>query len=110
MAAIYVPTVLLANAFSGETGLLPLMLSVPPFLAGMAMIYFAVQAVRHGDELQRLIHLEALALGFIGLALVTFTFSVLPTGVPERVRWIDVWVLLSGAWLLGLARAHWRHR
>lgn len=112
-AAIYVPALLLADALapSSAAGVLAF---TPALIAGLAMILFAVASVRHGDELQRLVHLEALAFAFVGLAVVCLVLAVLaePAGdqLPGAIRWIHLWILLSTLWCLGLGAAHWRHR
>lgn len=107
---VYVPALLSAQWLSDGGGPLPAALLAVAFLAGLGMIVFAVQSVRHGDELQHRIHLEALAVGFLGLALVTFTAMFAPAWFAGELRWRDLWLLLSALWLVGLARAHLRRR
>lgn len=112
-AAVYVPALLAADGYAEATGA-GMLVFTPALVAGLAMMLFAVASVRHGDELQRLVHLEALAFAFVGLAVVCLVLAVLtaPAGgqLPEAIRWIHLWILLSTLWCLGLAAAHWRHR
>lgn len=112
-ALVYVPSLLAAEAYADrvEAGLV---LFVPALLAGLAMILFAVGSVRHGDELQRLIHVEALAFAFVALAVSCFALAVLaePAGaaLPSGIGWNHLWIGLSAFWCGGLAAAYWRHR
>ena len=112
-AVVYVPALLAADAYAGPSGA-GVVLFAPALLAGLAMMLFAVASVRHGDELQRLIHLEALAFAFVSLAVVCLVLSILaaPAGdaLPGAIRWIHLWILLSTLWCVGLGAAHWRHR
>lgn len=107
---VYVPGLLLAQALGDAPPPVPALLLLVPFLAGLAMIHFGVQSVRHGDELQRLVHLQALAFAFVGLAVLCFTLALLPLGLPSSIGWIDLWVVMSTLWLVGLGLATWRHR
>jgi len=107
---LYIPAVLLARGLPAEPSFVRWLGMTPAFLAGLAMLHFAVQAVRYADELQRLRAFEAIAIAFVSLALLTFSFAVLPVPLPERIRWIDVWVLLSGLWVVGTAVSYLRHR
>lgn len=109
-AAVYVPSLLVARRDADGSDPLSTILLAVAFLAGLGMIVFAVQAVRYGDELQQRIHLEALAVAFVAVVFVTFTALFAPPFFPEDLRWEDLWLLLSGFWLAGLARAHWRRR
>lgn len=112
-AIVYVPALLAAEAYAGAAGG-GLVLFIPALLAGLAMILFAVASVRHGDELQQRIHLEALAFAFVGLAVACFALAVLDTpagdSLPSEIGWNRLWIALSTFWCVGLAAAHWRHR
>lgn len=112
-ALVYVPSLLAAEAYADRVDA-GLVLFVPALLAGLAMILFAIGSVRHGDELQRLIHLEALAFGFVALAVSCFALAVLaePTGdvLPSGIGWNELWIGLSTFWCGGLLAAYWRHR
>jgi hypothetical protein len=109
-AVVYVPTLLMARRIGDGSAILSTTLLSVAFLAGLGMIVFAVQAVRYGDELQQRIHLEALAVAFVAVVLVTFTALFAPPFLPRDLRWEDLWLLLSGFWLVGLGRAYWRRR
>jgi hypothetical protein len=109
-SVVYVPALLSAQRLSDIGGPLPVALLAVAFVAGLGMIVFAIQSVRHGDELQHRIHLEALAVGFLALALVTFTAMFAPAWFTRELRWRDLWLLLSAFWLVGLAQAHLRRR
>lgn len=112
-AAIYAPALITARAGVDGGGATTALLLVA-LAAGLAMFYYAVRSVHYGDELQQLIHFKALAIAFVGLAVTSFLFALAPDfgveRVPQAVRWIDLWILLSTLWLLGMGWAHWRHR
>jgi energy-converting hydrogenase Eha subunit C len=112
-ALVYVPSLLAAEAYADRVDA-GLVLFVPALLAGLAMILFAIGSVRHGDELQRLIHVEALAFAFVALAVSCFALAVLaePAGaaLPSVIGWNHLWIALSSLWCGGLVVAHWRHR
>lgn len=113
-ATVYVPALLAAARIDALPPWVRTLLVTITLLSGLAMIVFGVQAGRHGDELERLMHLEALAVAFVGLAGLGLIAMIVPLGldtpIPERIAWIDLWVILSVLWTGGLAWAHRRHR
>ena len=108
-ALVYVPSLLAADAYADRVDL-GIVLYLPALIAGLGMILFAIASVRHGDELQRLIHLEALAFAFVALAISCFALALLeqPAGdiLPSDVTWHHLWIGLSSLWCVGLAAAY----
>lgn len=66
-----------------------------------------IRQVRQLDELARVIHLEALALAFVGTALITFSYGFLETAGFPRLSMFFVWPLLAALWGFG-AWLGWR--
>ena len=66
-----------------------------------------IRQIRQLDELARTIHLEALALAFVGTALITFSYGFLETAGFPRLSMFFVWPLLAALWGLG-AWLGWR--
>lgn len=100
----------LAAVAPGSSAALALAILPVPFFAALVWIY--VRRVRSFDELQRRIHLEALALGFPISLLVVFTAGLLDlAGFHGHQNW-DVprlWPLVLLPYWIGLARAHRRY-
>ncbi len=76
-----------------------------------ALIVQTLRPLRHFDELQRRIHLEALALAFAGTGILGTTYGFLITaGLPE-IEWSAwIWPVMVGLWSVGLAIAGRRYR
>jgi len=66
-----------------------------------------IRQIRQLDELARTIHLEALALAFVGTALTTFSYGFLETAGFPRLSMFFVWPLLAALWGFG-AWLGWR--
>ena len=49
----------------------------------------------------RRIHLEALALAFVGTALLTFTYGFLETTGFPKLSMFFVWPLMGAFWVIG---------
>lgn len=66
-----------------------------------------IRQIRQLDELARAIHLEALALAFVGTAMITFSYGFLETAGFPRLSMFFVWPLLAALWGFG-AWLGWR--
>jgi hypothetical protein len=79
---------------------------IPFVLAGWAW----VRLFRQVDELQRRMHVEALAFAFGGTALCVITYGFLETAGFQPVSAWWVWVVMGLLWFVGsrLARRRWR--
>ena len=86
----------------------------PVALAPMAPFIYVMAAcvryIRMIDELQRLIALEALAIGFGGTAAVTFAYGFLERAGLPHINWMWVWPVMGAFWILGQAIAERRYR
>ena len=94
-----------------EGGPLAIVSLVLPVLAGAMMVATIMTASRHMDELQRRIHLEALAMAFGALSLVAFVLIGLDEmGRPYAVRPGLFLLLIDGLWLGGYLLAQRKYR
>ncbi len=86
----------------------------PIALAPMAPAVFIVAAVvrhlRRLDETQQRIQTEALAFGFVGTAVLTFSYGFLENVGLPHLNWIFVWPIMGILWLVGLVLATRRLR
>ena len=79
---------------------------VPAFFVLVAFVRFLGRV----DEMQRLIHLEALAFAFGGTALLTFSYGFLQNAGFPSLSWFCVWPLMAVLWVIGQAWATRRYR
>lgn len=79
---------------------------VPAIFAMMAYIRF----LQRMDELQRRIQLEALAFGFGGAGVLTFSYGFLENVGFPHLSWLFVFPLMIALWGIGVAIASWRYR
>ena len=88
---------ILATEEGGPLAFVSLLL---PVLTGVLVIATIMTALRHLDELQRRIHLEALAMAFGALSLVAFVFIGLDEmGRPASIGPGLFLLLIDGLWL-----------
>ncbi|OLU26432.1 hypothetical protein BVH03_16620 [Pseudomonas sp. PA15(2017)] len=102
--AVVVSALLLVNLPEGGLRTLCALLPVPPLIAVAVTV---VAQVRQLDELARSIHFEALAIAFVGTALITFSYGFLETAGFPRLSMFFVWPVLASLWALG-AWLGWR--
>lgn len=79
--------------------------------ATAVLIVAMVKPMRQYDELQRRIHLEALALAFAGTAILVTAYGFLVNaGLPD-IDWADwIWPGMVVLWVVGLLIANRRYR
>jgi hypothetical protein len=81
-----------------------------PMIPAATIPFLVVRALRRMDELERRIQLEALAFAFAGTGILTFGYGFLQlVGLPD-LRWLFVWPLMAGLWLVGLLVSTRRYR
>ncbi|HHH7389147.1 TPA: hypothetical protein ACP2SZ_005232, partial [Escherichia coli] len=69
-----------------------------------------IRHIRHLDELARKVHLEGLAVAFVGTALITFSYGFLETAGFPRLSMFMVWSLMGPLWAVGSFFAWRRYR
>ena len=79
--------------------------------ASAALIVAIARPMRHYDELQRRVHLEAFAFAFVATAILGTTYGFLiNAGLPE-IDWGSwIWPGMVALWVIGLAIANRRYR
>ena len=107
VVAIVISSLLLANVHGGILRTLSALLPVLPMIAVATVV---IRQVRHLDELARLIHLEGLAVAFVGTALITFSYGFLEAAGFPRLSMFLVWSLMGPLWATGSFFAWRRYR
>lgn len=79
---------------------------IPALFALRAFIHFLSRI----DEMQRRIHLEALAIGFGAAGALTFSYGFLENVGFPHLSYIYVWPLMIALWGLGVLFASRRYR
>ncbi|EIU5454198.1 TPA: hypothetical protein ACPHWC_005342 [Pseudomonas aeruginosa] len=97
-AAVLISGQLLAGTEPGAGRVFLALLPVPPMVA-LALV--VIRYLRRLDEMARRIHLEALALAFVGTALLTFTYGFLETIGFPKLSMFFVWPLMGAFWVIG---------
>lgn len=107
VAAVIISSVLLASAPQGSLRTLCALIPIVPMIVVAITV---VRQVRQLDELARTIHLEGLAIAFVGTALITFSYGFLETAGFPRLSMFFVWPLLASLWALGTCIGWRRYR
>jgi hypothetical protein len=88
-------------------------IALVPVVPFVGVLWLVAAAVRGMDELERRVHLEALALAFPLATLLLMTLGLLQRAVPlpfEDWSYAHVWIYLPLFYLVGLAFAWRRYR
>lgn len=107
VVAVVISSLLLANVHGSVLRTLSALLPILPMLAVATVV---IRQIRHLDELARLIHLEGLAVAFVGTALITFSYGFLETAGFPRLSMFAVWSLMGPLWAIGSFFAWRRYR
>lgn len=107
ISAVAISTLLLANLAQGTLRTLSALLPILPMIAIATVV---IRQVRQLDELARMIHLEGLAVAFVGTALITFSYGFLEVAGFPRLSMFMVWSLMGPLWALGTFVAWRRYR
>lgn len=105
--AIYWARALVENAIPGNGQMI---FALIPLVPALFMVYYALETVRSSDELQRRVHLEGLAFGFVGAGISVVTVALLQTAGFPDLGWMWVWVVMTAFWVTGLLLAYRRYR
>ncbi|GGE73248.1 hypothetical protein [Sphingomonas prati] len=114
-AAMLLYGVLLVGAASVERAIKPvsalkLVINLVPMIGAFA----AALAIRRGlwrmDEMQRQIQFDAIAMSFLGTALITFRWGFAEGAGLPQLRAFAVWPIMGTLWGLGMVVAQLRYR
>lgn len=92
------------------TGTLKLAINLMPMIGALAAAWAIMRALWRMDEMQRRIQLDAIAMSFLGTALVTFGWGFAEGGAVPPLRAHAVWPIMGILWVFGLVIAHRRYR
>ena len=107
MIAVIASSYLLNKIPDGTLRIASALLPVLPMIAVATLV---IRHIRHLDELARKVHLEGLAVGFVGTALITFSYGFLETAGFPRLSMFLVWSLMGPLWAVGSFFAWRRYR
>lgn len=107
MTAVIASSYLLNKIPAGTLRIASALLPVLPMIAVATVV---IRHIRHLDELARKVHLEGLAVGFVGTALITFSYGFLETAGFPRLSMFMVWSLMGPLWAVGSFFAWRRYR
>lgn len=86
------------------------LLALMPMIGALAAAAAIMRGLWSMDELQRRIQLDAIALSFLGTALITFGWGFLESAGLPQLRAFAVWPIMGSLWALGLLVARRRYR
>ena len=114
-AALVLYAVLLVGANLIEAALDPagglkIAINLLPMLGALAAAWAIMRALWQMDELQRRIQLDAIAISFLGTALITFGWGFAEGAGLPRLRAFAVWPIMATLWAVGLVIAQRRYR
>src|SRR5262245_15122098 len=86
------------------------LLALTPVVPAAVALWAYVRLLGRLDELQRRVHLEALAIAFAGTVLVTLGYGQLEReGLLPPMNWAFVWPFMAVVWGAGLVVANRRY-
>ena len=91
-------------------GALKLAINLVPMIGALAAAWAIMRGLWRMDELQRRIQLDAIALSFLGTALITFGWGFAEGAGLPPLRAFAVWPIMGTLWVLGLFVARRRYR
>jgi hypothetical protein len=92
------------------TGALKLAINLLPMIGALAGAWAIMRAIWRMDEMQRRIQLDAIAISFLGTALVTFGWGFAEGAGLPHLRAFSVWPIMGVLWALGMVIAQRRYR
>ncbi len=85
-------------------------LALLPMIGMAAAAWAIMRGLWRMDELQRRIQFDAIAMAFLGTALISFGWGFAETAGAPRLQAFAVWPIMGILWGFGIAIAHWRYR
>lgn len=102
-----------ANALEATVrpaGAMLVAINLLPMVGALAAAWAIMRALWRMDELQRRIQLDAIAMAFLGTALVTFGWGFAEGAGLPQLRAFAVWPVMASLWVVGLLIAQRRYR
>lgn len=92
------------------SGAAKLAINLVPMIGALAAAWAIMRGLWRMDELQRRIQLDAIAMSFVGTALITFGWGFAEgAGIP-RLQAFMVWPIMGTLWGAGILIARRRYR
>jgi hypothetical protein len=110
---LYAALLVGANALEraiDPTGALKLAINLLPMIGALAGAWAVMRAIWRMDEMQRRIQLDAIALAFLGTALITFGWGFAEGADLPHLRAFAVWPIMGVLWGAGMVIAQRRYR
>ena len=107
-AIVLIISILILNSAPKEAIWRPVV-ALLPMLPAVFVIIAVVHELKHIDELQQRIQLEALAIAFMGTAFLTFSYGFLENVGFPHISWFAVWPIMAVLWLMGLVISRRRY-
>ena len=92
------------------TGTLKLAINLAPMLGAFAAAWAILRGLWRMDEMQRRIQFDAIAISFLGTALITFGWGFAEGAGLPHLRAFAVWPIMGALWGLGSLIAIRRYR
>ena len=111
--ALYATLLVAANAVERAiepVGALKLAINLVPMIGAGVGAWAIMRGLWRMDEMQRRIQLDAIAMAFLGTALITFGWGFAEGGGAPQLRAFTVWPIMGVLWGLGLIIANRRYR
>jgi drug/metabolite transporter (DMT)-like permease len=111
--ALYAVLLVGANALERAVrpeGAARIAIALSPMIGAAAAAWVILRALWRMDEMQRRIQLDAIALSFLGTALLTFGWGFAESAGLPQLRAFAVWPIMGTLWGLGLVVAQRRYR
>ncbi len=90
-------------------GIPRLLINLLPMLGGVAVAWAILRGLWRMDEMQRRIQFDAIAISFLGTALITFGWGFAEDAGLPHLRAFQVWPIMCTLWSLGLVIARRRY-
>jgi membrane associated rhomboid family serine protease len=91
-------------------GALKLAINLAPMIGALAGAWAVMRAIWRMDEMQRRIQLDAIAMAFLGTALITFGWGFAEGAGLPHLRAFSVWPIMGVLWAAGMLVAQRRYR
>lgn len=91
-------------------GTLKLAINLMPMIGALAAAWAVMRGIWELDEMQRRIQLDAIAMSFLGTALITFGWGFAEGAGLPRLSAFAVWPIMAVLWGVGVLIAQRRYR
>ena len=91
-------------------GNLKLVINLVPMIGAGAAAWAILRGLWRMDEMQRRIQLDAIAISFLGTALITFGWGFAEGAGLPHLRAFSVWPIMGTLWGLGMVVAQRRYQ